>query len=78
MNLQYVKVAFKKRDHKAYLQWAVDAFKISAASANRKPNSHMCYSEFNEIIDSVATLDADVNHWDISLEHGITQSVWRV
>lgn len=52
----------KKRDHKAYLQWAVDAFKISAASAKPETqiHTHMCYSEFNEIIDSVAALDADV------------------
>ncbi|MCR9940006.1 5-methyltetrahydropteroyltriglutamate--homocysteine S-methyltransferase [Vibrio owensii] len=52
----------KKRDHNAYLQWAVDAFKISAASAKPETqiHTHMCYSEFNEIIDSVAALDADV------------------
>ncbi|TVO39080.1 5-methyltetrahydropteroyltriglutamate--homocysteine S-methyltransferase [Vibrio algivorus] len=52
----------KKRDHKAYLEWAVDAFKLSAASAKPETqiHTHMCYSEFNEIIDSVAALDADV------------------
>ncbi|MGR5238131.1 5-methyltetrahydropteroyltriglutamate--homocysteine S-methyltransferase [Vibrio alfacsensis] len=52
----------KKRDHKAYLQWAVEAFKVSAASAKPETqiHTHMCYSEFNEIIDSVAALDADV------------------
>ncbi|MGY2572168.1 5-methyltetrahydropteroyltriglutamate--homocysteine S-methyltransferase [Vibrio sp. C8] len=52
----------KKRDHKAYLDWSVEAFKISAASARPKTqiHTHMCYSEFNEIIDSVAALDADV------------------
>ncbi|MFV0574250.1 MAG: 5-methyltetrahydropteroyltriglutamate--homocysteine S-methyltransferase [Vibrio sp.] len=52
----------KKRDHKEYLDWAVEAFKISAASAKPETqiHTHMCYSEFNEIIDSVAALDADV------------------
>ncbi|KJY84847.1 5-methyltetrahydropteroyltriglutamate--homocysteine methyltransferase [Vibrio galatheae] len=52
----------KKRDHKAYLDWAVEAFKISAASAKPETqiHTHMCYSEFNEIIESVAALDADV------------------
>lgn len=52
----------KKAQHKAYLEWAVDAFKISAASAKPETqiHTHMCYSEFNEIIDSVAALDADV------------------
>lgn len=52
----------KKRDHNAYLEWAVESFKISAASAKPETqiHTHMCYSEFNEIIDSVAALDADV------------------
>ena len=52
----------KKRDHHEYLNWAVDAFKISAASAKPETqiHTHMCYSEFNEIIDSVAAMDADV------------------
>jgi 5-methyltetrahydropteroyltriglutamate--homocysteine methyltransferase len=52
----------KKRDHKEYLDWAVKAFKVSAASARPETqiHTHMCYSEFNEIIESVAELDADV------------------
>ncbi|MBU2897073.1 5-methyltetrahydropteroyltriglutamate--homocysteine S-methyltransferase [Vibrio hepatarius] len=52
----------KKSDHAEYLDWAVDAFKISAAGANPETqiHTHMCYSEFNEIIGSVAALDADV------------------
>ncbi len=52
----------KKRDQKSYLDWAVEAFKISAASARPETqiHTHMCYSEFNEIIESVAALDADV------------------
>lgn len=52
----------KQRDHKEYLDWAVNAFKVSAASARPETqiHTHMCYSEFNEIIESVAELDADV------------------
>ncbi|MCL9775911.1 5-methyltetrahydropteroyltriglutamate--homocysteine S-methyltransferase [Vibrio methylphosphonaticus] len=52
----------KTRDHAEYLNWAVNAFKVSAASAKPETqiHTHMCYSEFNEIIDSVAALDADV------------------
>ncbi|OJH76702.1 5-methyltetrahydropteroyltriglutamate--homocysteine methyltransferase [Vibrio vulnificus] len=52
----------KKRDHQNYLDWAVEAFRISAASARPETqiHTHMCYSEFNEIIESVAALDADV------------------
>ncbi|MCL9782759.1 5-methyltetrahydropteroyltriglutamate--homocysteine S-methyltransferase [Vibrio sp. S4M6] len=52
----------KKRDQAEYLSWAVEAFKLSAASAKPETqiHTHMCYSEFNEIIESVAALDADV------------------
>lgn len=52
----------KRRDHQQYLNWAVEAFRIAAASANPETqiHTHMCYSEFNEIIGSVAALDADV------------------
>ena len=52
----------KKAQHQTYLDWAVRAFKISAGSAKPETqiHTHMCYSEFNEIIDSVAALDADV------------------
>jgi 5-methyltetrahydropteroyltriglutamate--homocysteine methyltransferase len=46
----------------AYLNWAVDAFRLSAAIAEDKTqiHTHMCYCEFNDIIASIAALDADV------------------
>jgi 5-methyltetrahydropteroyltriglutamate--homocysteine methyltransferase len=52
----------KTSEHKTYLNWAVNAFKLSALSAKSETqiHTHMCYSEFNEIIESVAALDADV------------------
>ncbi|KXF81745.1 5-methyltetrahydropteroyltriglutamate--homocysteine S-methyltransferase [Enterovibrio coralii] len=52
----------KASEWKTYLDWAVRAFKVSAASAKPETqiHTHMCYSEFNDIIDSVAALDADV------------------
>ncbi|MDR9826697.1 5-methyltetrahydropteroyltriglutamate--homocysteine S-methyltransferase [Vibrio sp. FNV 38] len=52
----------KVSEQKTYLDWAVNAFKLSASSARPETqiHTHMCYSEFNEIIDSVAALDADV------------------
>lgn len=52
----------KQSDHQAYLSWAVEAFKIAAGSARPETqiHTHMCYSEFNYIIDAVAALDADV------------------
>ncbi|WEM43480.1 5-methyltetrahydropteroyltriglutamate--homocysteine S-methyltransferase [Photobacterium sp. DA100] len=52
----------KASQWQAYLDWAVKAFKISAASAEpaTQIHTHMCYSEFNDMIESVALLDADV------------------
>jgi len=52
----------RKRDHKAYLDWAVRAFKISASGVEdtTQIHTHMCYAEFNDIIDAVAAMDADV------------------
>ncbi|NLS13008.1 5-methyltetrahydropteroyltriglutamate--homocysteine S-methyltransferase [Vibrio sp. SM6] len=45
-----------------YLNWAVNAFKVASGSAwpQTQIHTHMCYSDFNQIIDSVAALDADV------------------
>ena len=52
----------RRADWPAYLQWAVDAFRLSAAGVadQTQIHTHMCYSEFNDIIDSIARLDADV------------------
>jgi len=45
-----------------YLKWAVDAFRLSASGVRDETqiHTHMCYSEFNDIIESIAALDADV------------------
>lgn len=52
----------QRRAWAAYLDWAVDCFRLTAAVA--KPgtqiHTHMCYSEFNDIIEAIAALDADV------------------
>ncbi len=52
----------RQKDWKAYLAWAVDAFRISASGVKDETqiHTHMCYCEFNDIIDSIAALDADV------------------
>ncbi|MGA8081720.1 MAG: 5-methyltetrahydropteroyltriglutamate--homocysteine S-methyltransferase [Candidatus Nitrosopolaris sp.] len=51
-----------KSDWAAYLDWAVDAFHLNAAVAKNDTqiHTHMCYGEFNDIMDSIAALDADV------------------
>ena len=49
-------------DWAGYLDWAVRSFRLSvgcAASATQV-HTHMCYSEFNDIMDSIVALDADV------------------
>ncbi len=52
----------RKSDWKAYLAWAVESFKIATCGINDQTqiHTHMCYSEFNDIISAVADLDADV------------------
>ncbi|WP_298301646.1 5-methyltetrahydropteroyltriglutamate--homocysteine S-methyltransferase [Hydrotalea sp.] len=52
----------RKENWQAYLQWAVDAFKISASGVQDETqiHTHMCYSEFNDIIQNIADMDADV------------------
>ena len=52
----------KKKDWKDYLGWSVDCFKISAGVVKDETqiHTHMCYAEFEDIIDSIAALDADV------------------
>ena len=52
----------RKENWADYLRWAVDCFQISCGGV--KPttqiHTHMCYSEFNDIMESIAALDADV------------------
>jgi len=52
----------KQKDREAYLRWAVDAFRLATAVVDdaTQIHSHMCYSEFNDIIHSIAEMDADV------------------
>jgi 5-methyltetrahydropteroyltriglutamate--homocysteine methyltransferase len=52
----------KRREWERYLSWAVHAFKVSAAVVrdDTQIHTHMCYSEFNDILPSIAALDADV------------------
>ena len=47
---------------KAYENWAVDNFRlsVSSAKANTQIHTHMCYSEFNDIIKTLEAMDADV------------------
>jgi 5-methyltetrahydropteroyltriglutamate--homocysteine methyltransferase len=52
----------RKKDWSAYLNWATHAFRLSASGVQNTTqiHTHMCYSEFNDIISAIADLDADV------------------
>ena len=52
----------KKRDQAAYLQWAVNSFRLATSGAkdDTQVHTHLCYSEFGEIIDAIDGLNADV------------------
>lgn len=56
----------------AYLEAAVYAFKLSTAAVENDTqiHTHMCYSDFNEIIQSISDLDADVISIETSRSHG--------
>ena len=52
----------RKENWQDYLHWAVNAFRISACGVKDETqiHTHMCYSEFNDIIQNIAAMDADV------------------
>ncbi|HEY3940259.1 MAG TPA: 5-methyltetrahydropteroyltriglutamate--homocysteine S-methyltransferase [Bryobacteraceae bacterium] len=61
----------RKSEAPGYLRWAVDAFRLATAGVRDETqiHTHMCYAEFNEIVDSIAAMDADV----ISMESARSQ-----
>ena len=52
----------RKSQWKEYLDWAIESFRITANGVRDETqiHTHMCYSEFNDIIASIADMDADV------------------
>ncbi|HEY6358761.1 MAG TPA: 5-methyltetrahydropteroyltriglutamate--homocysteine S-methyltransferase, partial [Vicinamibacterales bacterium] len=52
----------KRAQWAAYLEWAVRAFRVASSGVRGETqiHTHMCYSEFNDIIDRIANMDADV------------------
>ncbi len=52
----------RQQEWKNYLDWAVRCFRIttSGVRAETQIHTHMCYAEFNDIIEAVAAMDADV------------------
>ena len=52
----------RRAEQDDYIRWAVDCFRLTVASArpDTQIHTHMCYSEFNEIMEHIVRLDADV------------------
>lgn len=58
-------------DKAAYLAWAVDAFRLSTSGVDdvTQIHTHLCYSEFGEVIGAIAALDADVTSIEAARSH---------
>jgi len=52
----------RKKNWQNYLNWAAEAFRLTASGVrdDTQIHTHMCYSEFNDIIEAIADMDADV------------------
>lgn len=61
----------QRADWAHYLAWAVRAFKLAASVADNATqiHTHMCYSEFNDILPAIAAMDADVITIETSRSH---------
>ena len=51
----------RRADRATYLRWAVESFRLASSGVREETqiHTHMCYAEFNDIIDSIAAMDAD-------------------
>jgi 5-methyltetrahydropteroyltriglutamate--homocysteine methyltransferase len=52
----------RRAQWQGYLDWATEAFRLTASGVRDETqiHTHMCYSEFNDVIESIAAMDADV------------------
>ncbi len=61
----------RQQDWSEYLEWAVECFRLTAGGVqdDTQIHTHMCYAEFNDIIDAIAAMDADVISIESSRSH---------
>jgi 5-methyltetrahydropteroyltriglutamate--homocysteine methyltransferase len=61
----------RNADKEAYLRWAVGAFRLatSGVADSTQIHTHLCYSEFGEVIGAIADLDADVTSIEAARSH---------
>jgi len=62
----------RKEEWGAYLDWAVNSFKLATSGVKDETqiHTHMCYCEFNDFIEPISALDADVISIETSRSHG--------
>ena len=61
----------RRADQDEYLRWAVGAFRLatSGVADSTQIHTHLCYSEFGEVIGAIADLDADVTSIEAARSH---------
>ncbi|AKN16398.1 5-methyltetrahydropteroyltriglutamate--homocysteine S-methyltransferase [Mycobacterium haemophilum DSM 44634] len=61
----------RRADQDQYLRWAVRAFRLatSGVADSTQIHTHLCYSEFGEVIGAIADLDADVTSIEAARSH---------
>ncbi|WP_304116640.1 5-methyltetrahydropteroyltriglutamate--homocysteine S-methyltransferase [Mycolicibacterium bacteremicum] len=61
----------RSKEKQEYLKWSVEAFKLSTAGVrdDTQIHTHLCYSEFGEVIGAIADLDADVTSIEAARSH---------
>lgn len=61
----------RRADQEAYLRWAVGAFRLatSGVADSTQIHTHLCYSEFGDVIGAIADLDADVTSIEAARSH---------
>ncbi|MFT4234723.1 MAG: 5-methyltetrahydropteroyltriglutamate--homocysteine S-methyltransferase [Microbacterium sp.] len=82
----------QQRQREAYLDWSVGSFKLATAdaAAGTQVHTHLCYSEFDTVLEAIAGLDADVTSIEAArsrdelfeqlagYEKGIGPGVWDI
>lgn len=62
----------RRADHAAYLDWSVRSFRLATSGVQdaTQIHTHLCYSEFNVVVDAIAALDADVTSIESARSRG--------
>lgn len=69
----------RREDWDAYLEWAVECFRITTSGVEDRTqmHTHMCYAAYDDIIDAVAAMDADVISMENSRSDGTLLDTFR-